>query len=122
VDGGPAVLVVEDDRSIQSIVEDTLRDGGFEPTVSSLSEDALALLSATSYRALIIDISFGSDHIKGWDVVRRARAVNPALPVIWTLVSVLRTRLAQFRFCALSGRGTRVDAATQSKSEHCARI
>ena len=32
---------------------------------------------------MIIDISLGRDHVKGWPVARRARAINPDLPVIY---------------------------------------
>ena len=32
---------------------------------------------------LVLDIKLGTDGIKGWDVARRARAVNPALPVVY---------------------------------------
>jgi DNA-binding response OmpR family regulator len=77
------ILVVDDDQSIQSIVEEALSDGGFEPAIASSGEDALTLLSANKYRVLVIDISLGKDRIRGWDVARRARAINPALPVVY---------------------------------------
>ena len=77
------ILVVEDDQSIQSIVEEALSDGGFEPAIASSGEDALTLLSANKYRVLVIDISLAKDRIRGWDVARRARAINPALPVVY---------------------------------------
>jgi DNA-binding response OmpR family regulator len=75
-------LVVDDDQSIQSIVEEALSDGGFEPAIASSGEEALTLLNANKYRVLVMDITLGKDRIKGWDVARRARAVNPALPVV----------------------------------------
>ena len=77
------ILVVDDDQSIQSIVEEALSDSGFEPAIASSGEDALTLLSANKYRVLVIDISLGKDRIRGWDVARRARAINPALPVVY---------------------------------------
>jgi DNA-binding response OmpR family regulator len=77
------VMVVEDDQSIQSIVEEALSDGGFEPAIASSGEEALTLLSGSNYRALVIDIKLGKDRIRGWDVARRARAMNPLLPVIY---------------------------------------
>ncbi len=42
MDESLVVLIVDDDASIQSIVEDTLSDGGFEPAVASTGEDAPA--------------------------------------------------------------------------------
>jgi DNA-binding response OmpR family regulator len=77
------VIVVEDDQSIQSVVEEALSDGGFEPVIASSGEEALTLLSGSNYRALVIDIELGKDRIRGWDVARRARAINPVLPVVY---------------------------------------
>jgi DNA-binding response OmpR family regulator len=77
------VMVVEDDQSIQSIVEEALSDGGFEPVIAASGEEALTLLSGSKYRALVVDIKLGEDRIRGWDVARRARAMNPLLPVVY---------------------------------------
>jgi DNA-binding response OmpR family regulator len=62
------ILVVDDDESIRGVVEETLSDGGFEPALAASGEEALSLLKANKYRALVVDISFGNDRIKGWDV------------------------------------------------------
>ena len=53
-----SVLVVDDDISIQSVVEEILSDGGFEPKAASSGEEAIALLNAHRFR-VIIDIAFG---------------------------------------------------------------
>jgi DNA-binding response OmpR family regulator len=55
------VLVVDDDGSIQKIIEDTLSDGGFASKVASSGEEAIGLLNANQYRVLIIDVAFGRD-------------------------------------------------------------
>jgi len=78
-----AVLVVDDDSSIQTIVGETLSDGGFTPDIASSGEEAIDLLKAKEYRAIVIDIAFGRDRVRGWSVARRARAANPAMPVIY---------------------------------------
>lgn len=78
-----SVLIVDDDTSIQGIVEETLTDNGFQPTTASSGEEAIGLLAANKYRAIIIDISLGRDRIKGWSIGRRARAFNPAMPVVY---------------------------------------
>ena len=79
------VLVVEDEQSLQSILEEALSDGGFQSEIASSGEEALTLLSGRkgAYRVLVVDIRFGKDRIKGWDVARRARASTPELPVIY---------------------------------------
>jgi DNA-binding response OmpR family regulator len=60
------VLIVDDDSSIQQIVEEILCDGGFKPQSASTGEEAISLLKATRYCSVIIDISFGMDHVRGW--------------------------------------------------------
>jgi DNA-binding response OmpR family regulator len=78
------ILVVEDDQAIQSVVEEALTDGGFEPAIASSGEEALTALNGpTKYRMLILDIKLGKDGIRGWDVARRARAITPSLPIIY---------------------------------------
>ena len=83
MDEARVILVVEDDQTIQSIVAEALGDGGFEPAIASSGEEALTLLGGNKYRVLIIDIKLGKDRIRGWDVARRARAINPDLPVVY---------------------------------------
>jgi DNA-binding response OmpR family regulator len=74
------VLVVDDDASIQKIIEDTLSDGGFTSRVASSGEEAIGLLNANEYRVLIVDVAFGRDQVKEGAVARRARALTPACP------------------------------------------
>jgi len=84
VQGLPVILVVEDNDAIQSIVEDTLYDGGFEPAIAASGEEAVTLLKGrtTKYRALVTDINLlGS--INGWEVAKLAREINPAFPIIY---------------------------------------
>ena len=79
-----AVLVVEDDQLIQSVVEEALSDGGFVLNIAASGEEALTLLSGTNsgYRALITDITLGGT-IDGWQVAKHARELDPAFPVIY---------------------------------------
>jgi DNA-binding response OmpR family regulator len=78
------VLVVDDDMSVQGIIQGILCDGGFASRCASSGEEASVLLNAPNqYRVLIIDISFGKDQVKGWSVARRARAFDPNFPVVY---------------------------------------
>ena len=83
--GLPAILVVEDDHLIQSVVEEALKEGGFEIVVASTAEDAAELLDSAQgeYRALVTDINLGRDRLDGWEVARRAREIDPAFPVVY---------------------------------------
>ena len=55
------ILVVEDDQLVQSVVEESLTDGGFETVIASSGENAVELLDASDgkYRALVTDINLG---------------------------------------------------------------
>lgn len=74
-----AILVVEDETSIQAVVEEALSDGGFEIVIASSGENATELLGApdAKFRALVTDIDLGRDKLDGWEVARRAREINP---------------------------------------------
>jgi DNA-binding response OmpR family regulator len=79
------VLVVEDDQLVQSLVEDCLTDGGFEPVIASSGEEAVELLDASygKYRALVTDINLGPSKINGWEVAKHAREIDPTFPVVY---------------------------------------
>ncbi|WP_407123358.1 response regulator [Bradyrhizobium sp. STM 3561] len=78
------VLVLEDDVLVQDMVRDALSDGGFETQVVPSGEEAIQLLEAdsTKHRALLTDINVRGS-LSGWDVAKRARELNPELPVIY---------------------------------------
>jgi DNA-binding response OmpR family regulator len=79
------ILVVEDDHLIQSLVEESLTDGGFEIVIASSGENAVELLDASEgkYRALVTDINLEPDKLNGWDVARHAREIDPGFPVVY---------------------------------------
>lgn len=77
------ILLVEDDRLIQAIVEEALSDGGFESAITASGEEAIALLQANKsrYRVVVTDINLLAK-LDGWEVARTAREINPTMPVI----------------------------------------
>ncbi len=79
------ILVVEDDQTIQSVIEEALSEGGFEITIASSGEQAVELLGAANpqFRALVTDINLGRDRMDGWDVARQARESKPDMPIIY---------------------------------------
>jgi DNA-binding response OmpR family regulator len=85
VDNLQVILVVEDDHLIQSVVEESLTDGGFEIVIASSGQSALDLLDASNanYRALVTDINLGPGKVDGWDVARHAREIDPNFPVVY---------------------------------------
>jgi DNA-binding response OmpR family regulator len=80
----PVIMVVEDDQSIQSIVEEALSDGGFEPAIAASGEEAVTLLKGFKgkYRALVTDIKLVG-MMNGWEVAKRAREIDPQFPIVY---------------------------------------
>jgi DNA-binding NtrC family response regulator len=83
-EAAPIILIVEDDEPIQSLVEDSLNDGGFEPAIAPSGEEALTLLQGlrSAYRALVTDIRLRGK-IDGWVLAQRAREIDPEFPIIY---------------------------------------
>ena len=82
--GLPVILVVEDDHVVQSLVEESLSEGGFDLAIAASGEEAVTLLRSrtTEYRALVTDINLRG-RINGWEVAKQAREINPAFPVVY---------------------------------------
>jgi DNA-binding response OmpR family regulator len=78
------ILVIEDDQEIQAILEDALRDGGFDPAIAGSGEEAITLLRGlrSRYRALVTDVVL-LGKVDGWQVARAAREINPTFPVVY---------------------------------------
>jgi DNA-binding response OmpR family regulator len=78
------ILVVEDDQEVQTVVENALIEGGFEPAIASSGEEAVTLLAGdkSSYRALVADVRLRG-RMDGWEVARRAREIDPDFPIIY---------------------------------------
>jgi CheY-like chemotaxis protein len=78
------ILVVEDDQLIQSLVEETLEEGGFGSAITTSGEEAVALLKEHKgkYRALVTDIHL-QNQMDGWEVAQHAREIDPGFPVVY---------------------------------------
>ena len=78
------ILIVEDEKAILHMVEAALEDGGFSTLSATSGEEAIRMLNqdASVYKALITDINL-SDQTTGWEVAKRAREIDDAMPVIY---------------------------------------
>ena len=78
------ILVIEDDQQIQSMVEDALTEGGFEPAIAPSGEEAVTLLKGNKgkYRALVTDITL-LGRMDGWEIAQQAREIDPEFPIIY---------------------------------------
>jgi DNA-binding NtrC family response regulator len=79
------IFVVEDEISIQEVLQDALEDAGFAVSVASSAADAIKKLDAegADFRALITDVNLGSSKLTGWDVAKHARETNDQIPVVY---------------------------------------
>jgi CheY-like chemotaxis protein len=81
---GDRVLVVEDEPLIHVLLETVLEQAGFSAVIVASGEEAVTVLEAAGdMRALITDIRLGRGRMSGWALARRARAAQPALPVLY---------------------------------------
>jgi DNA-binding response OmpR family regulator len=80
----PLVLVVEDEPLIGVTVQEDLDNAGYEALLTDSALQALDELesAAGSLSALVTDIRLGGEN-DGWQIARRARELNPALPVVY---------------------------------------
>jgi DNA-binding response OmpR family regulator len=80
----PIVLIIEDDVSMQGIVEDALNEAGFETAIAPSAEDAVTLLKGKvmNYRAFVADINLRR-RMTGCDVAKQARQIEPEFPVVY---------------------------------------
>lgn len=74
------ILVVDDERTIVTMVEQRLRRDGFDVISASTGTAALAALREQPFAAVLLDV--GLPDVDGFDVLRRLRADGHGIPVI----------------------------------------
>lgn len=79
-----SLLLVEDEPMIRELFSMVLRSAGYAVTEVGSADDAIEFLddSAHQVRGIVSDIRLGGP-VSGWDVVRRARALNPDIAAIY---------------------------------------
>ena len=79
------VLVVDDESLIGLMIEDALHEGGFKTVLVGSAEHAMPLITAEpeKFCALVTDINLGPRRLRGWEVARKARELQPAIPVVY---------------------------------------
>jgi two-component system, OmpR family, response regulator len=79
------ILIVEDEAKMASLIRGGLRKEGIVADVADSGEDALAMVDATEYDAILLDVMLPG--IDGFEVCRRLRANR-----VWTPVLMLTAR------------------------------
>jgi CheY-like chemotaxis protein len=77
-------LVVEDEESLQEIVHDALKEGGFDLTTVASGQEAVAMIESgvVKYSALVTDVN-PKGPMKGWEIARLVRQIDPAFPIVY---------------------------------------
>jgi len=80
--GIPAVLVVDDDRSVRAVIRRTLRGQGYEVLEAADAEAALVMLGqhAARVRAVLTDDRMPG--MSGWELASVVAQVYPAVRVV----------------------------------------
>lgn len=92
----PLVLIAEDEPLIQATLEDVVAEAGFEHISVSNGGEAIRALEEDSARfcALITDVRMPGE-TGGWDLARRARELQPLMPVIYMTGDIAKDWAAQ---------------------------
>lgn len=79
-----AVLLVEDEALVAEVMQEQLADEGYRVVWAPDAFGALAVLErrAAGVDALVTDVDLGAGP-NGFEVARRAREIDPALPVLY---------------------------------------
>jgi two-component system response regulator PilR (NtrC family) len=96
------LLVVDDEVEIRDLLSEMLTDWGHEVVVAAGSREAIELVSAQLFEAVLLDLHLGPD--SGVDVLREIRATDATLdvvlmtgfPTVETAVQALRDGAADY--------------------------
>ena len=85
MDASILIFVVEDEHPIRDLLEDALKEGGFAVATAAEGAQAIQMLETADpdYRALVTDVHLPPGELTGWDVAKRARELNPEIPVVY---------------------------------------
>jgi two-component system, NtrC family, nitrogen regulation response regulator NtrX len=98
----PAVLIVDDEKGVQSSVQGILEDAGFDPQSVSSGEEALEILMKKEFPVVLLDIWLPG--IDGLQALARLRQLSPEPVVIMISghgsieTAVRATKLGAFDF------------------------
>jgi DNA-binding response OmpR family regulator len=80
----PIILVVEDEEPLQEIVQEALKEGGFDQKTVASGKEAMQVVdrSLGNYSALVTDINLEGP-MTGWEIARLVRQIDPAFPIVY---------------------------------------
>lgn len=80
----PIILVVEDEEVLQEMVQEALKEGGFDLTTVASGSEAVQMIESgvVKYSALVTDINLKGP-MTGWELARLIRQIDPAFPIVY---------------------------------------
>lgn len=79
---GRSILLIEDEVILSMILDEDLRERGYQVRVATSGGDGLeAIESGEPFEVLVTDIRLPD--LDGWTLARRARELNPQVAVIY---------------------------------------
>lgn len=94
------LLLVDDHRALATSLAELLEDEGYRVEVAPDGPAALALIEVRAYDALITDMRMPA--MSGAEVVRRVRALDPALPIVVLTAHADERELSEVRRCGVA--------------------
>lgn len=74
------ILVAEDDRGTQRLMQDTLADAGYEPILAADGQQALELLACRHVDLMVVDVMM--PRLDGFALLSRLRRSGSQMPVL----------------------------------------
>lgn len=79
---GRLIVVVDDDPSVRELCVDELLQAGYRVVAFAGGEEALEALRSGAAEAAVLVVDWKMPDLDGAEVARRARALDPRLPVL----------------------------------------
>ncbi len=117
--GRRRVLLCDDDTTILDVIGEALRDVGHDVHTCDAGAAAIVAMEDGDFDVLITDL--GMPGVNGWDVARRARQMEPPLPVIvisgWG-ASITQEQMDEAGVCLVLPKPFRLEQIRQAISTY----
>ena len=89
------ILVIEDDKTLLKLIENSLLDSGYFVTASSSGRDGLSHIRISYYDLIVTDLDLGD--INGQEIISNIRKNENDIPII--VISTTNNRITSYNVC-----------------------
>jgi CheY-like chemotaxis protein len=79
----PIVLIAEDEELVREIIQLEFEDAGYDTLAAGTGDEAMNLLERGALPDILVTDIRMPGQLDGWALARKARAILPAVPVIY---------------------------------------